>query len=142
MVIKQHLIDPEICIRCNTCEQSCPIGAVSHDNNNYVVDGEKCNFCMDCISPCPTGAIDNWRLVADAWPLDAQFSWNELPEQDERLMPAPLPSLEAMEDDVDALIALAHGGTGGRPVAPLSASKTTMRWLPLSATKTSLAAAS
>jgi benzoyl-CoA 2,3-dioxygenase component A len=22
---KQHLIDPEICIRCNTCEETCPV---------------------------------------------------------------------------------------------------------------------
>ena len=30
-IIKQHLIDPEICIRCNTCEETCPVGAISHD---------------------------------------------------------------------------------------------------------------
>ena len=54
---KQHLIDPEICIRCNTFEATCPVGAISHDDVNYVVDAEKCNFCLDCISPCPTGAI-------------------------------------------------------------------------------------
>src|SRR6516225_2118402 len=92
---KQHLIDPEICIRCNTCEQACPIGAVTHDDSNYVVDVEKCNFCMDCISPCPTGAIDNWRLVANAYPLETQFSWNELPAQEEGLAPSASPSLEA-----------------------------------------------
>ena len=63
---KQHLIDPEICIRCNTCEETCPIDAVTHDDNNYVVNAEICNYCMDCISPCPTGAIDNWRVVARA----------------------------------------------------------------------------
>ena len=22
-IIRQHLIDPEICIRCNTCEETC-----------------------------------------------------------------------------------------------------------------------
>ena len=38
--IKQHLIDPEICIRCNTCEATCPVSAITHDSNNYVVDGQ------------------------------------------------------------------------------------------------------
>src|SRR6202140_354169 len=62
-VLRQHLIDPEICIRCNTCEETCPSHAISHDSRNYVVDAAKCNFCNDCISPCPTGAIDSWRQV-------------------------------------------------------------------------------
>ena len=34
-VLKQHLIDPEICIRCNTCEAICPVGAITHDSMNY-----------------------------------------------------------------------------------------------------------
>ncbi len=81
-VQRQHLIDPEICIRCNTCEATCPVGAITHDTNNYVVDADKCNFCMACVPPCPTGAIDNWRDVprAQAYPLDAQFGWDVLPE--------------------------------------------------------------
>ena len=62
-VIRQHLIDPEICIRCNTCEATCPVGAITHDSRNYVVDAGKCNLCMDCIPPCPTGSIDNWRQM-------------------------------------------------------------------------------
>ena len=32
--IKQHLLDPEICIRCNTCESVCPVKAITHDSNN------------------------------------------------------------------------------------------------------------
>ena len=36
-VIRQHLIDPEICIRCNTCEATCPVNAITHDDRNYVV---------------------------------------------------------------------------------------------------------
>ncbi|MFX9995564.1 4Fe-4S binding protein, partial [Acinetobacter baumannii] len=78
-LLKQHLIDPEICIRCNTCEETCPVDAVTHDGNNYVVDASICNHCMDCISPCPTGSIDNWRVVAKAYSLEEQFSWSELP---------------------------------------------------------------
>ena len=61
--IRQHLIDPEICIRCNTCEETCPVDAITHDARNYVVDPAKCNVCNECIAPCPTGAIDNWRQV-------------------------------------------------------------------------------
>jgi benzoyl-CoA 2,3-dioxygenase component A len=82
-VLEQHLIDPEICIRCNTCEATCPIGAISHDDTNYVVDASKCNSCMACIAPCPTGSIDNWRTVwrATAYTLDEQLGWDELPEQ-------------------------------------------------------------
>ena len=64
--IKQHLIDPEICIRCYTCEEMCPVGAIAHDGLNVVVEASKCNFCMDCIAPCPTGSIDNWRVVEQA----------------------------------------------------------------------------
>ncbi|VVE46978.1 benzoyl-CoA oxygenase/reductase, BoxA protein [Pandoraea horticolens] len=83
-VLKQHLIDPEICIRCNTCEETCPIDAITHDENNYVVRADTCNGCMACISPCPTGAIDNWRdvLTAEAYSVDEQLTWDELPVQD------------------------------------------------------------
>ncbi|MDP3820821.1 MAG: benzoyl-CoA 2,3-epoxidase subunit BoxA [Burkholderiales bacterium] len=82
-VIKQHLIDPEICIRCNTCEATCPVGAITHDDRNYVVDPDKCNFCMACISPCPTGSIDNWRtmLRVKAYSPAEQLTWDELPPE-------------------------------------------------------------
>jgi benzoyl-CoA 2,3-dioxygenase component A len=83
IVIKQHLIDPEICIRCNTCEAICPVKAITHDSNNYVVDAEICNLCMACISPCPTGSIDNWRTMpkARAYSIEEQFGWGELPTE-------------------------------------------------------------
>ncbi len=82
-VIQQHLIDPEICIRCNTCEATCPIGAITHDANNYVVEADKCNLCMACVPPCPTGAIDNWRKMprAEAYSLEDQYGWDELPAE-------------------------------------------------------------
>ena len=80
-LIQQHLIDPEICIRCNTCEATCPVGAITHDSRNYVVDADKCNLCMACVPPCPTGSIDNWRQMpkVKAYSLDEQLSWDELP---------------------------------------------------------------
>jgi len=118
---KQHLIDPEICIRCNTCEATCPVGAVTHNDVSYVVDPEKCNHCMDCIAPCPTGSIDNWRIVRSPYSLEEQFAWIELPEQEE--LGDAAATVEAIESEVGVLLELAHSGTGGKAVAPASASR-------------------
>ncbi|MFO1216758.1 MAG: benzoyl-CoA 2,3-epoxidase subunit BoxA [Burkholderiaceae bacterium] len=107
-VLKQHLIDPEICIRCNTCEATCPKGAVTHDSRNYVVDPDKCNYCFDCIPPCPTGAIDNWRMMqkSHAYSLAEQFGWDVLPGEvalaataegdDMAAAPPPAPATQAV----------------------------------------------
>jgi benzoyl-CoA 2,3-dioxygenase component A len=116
--LRQHLIDPEICIRCNTCEETCPVDAVTHDSRNYVVDPAKCINCNDCISPCPTGAIDNWRVVDRAKPytLAEQFSWDALPAQqtlDEA--PSEIPS------DVVRITSVATAGQGGDVFPPWSA---------------------
>ena len=106
-LINQHVIDPEICIRCNTCEATCPVGAITHDSRNYVVIAEKCNFCMACVPPCPTGSIDNWRMrpKSAAYSVDEQLSWDELP--------APLSETE-----------LASMGGDAAPVAAASAAAT------------------
>jgi len=121
-VRKQHLIDPEICIRCNTCEATCPVGAVTHDDVNYVVNVDKCNFCLECIAPCPTGSIDNWRMVRVAYTVDEQLTWTELPRQED-LGEDATAAVDAEEDDVEQLLASAHAGTGGKAVAPASAAK-------------------
>ena len=99
-VIKQHLIDPEICIRCNTCETMCPVGAITHDSRNYVVDAAKCNWCNDCISPCPTGSIDNYRQMpkAKAYSLDEQLGWDSLPAELSRDQMAELSGGEVAEE--------------------------------------------
>ncbi|QIL81564.1 benzoyl-CoA 2,3-epoxidase subunit BoxA [Diaphorobacter sp. HDW4A] len=106
-ILNQHLIDPEICIRCNTCEATCPIGAITHDDTNYVVMADQCNGCMDCISPCPTGSIDNWRKVpvAEAYSLADQFGWEALPPElpPERLAAAALSSDAAGSAEVEDL---------------------------------------
>lgn len=83
--LRQHLIDPELCIRCNTCEETCPTGAITHDSRNYVVNADICNACLECIGPCPTGSIDNWRIVskASAYSVAEQLSWDDLPSQAE-----------------------------------------------------------
>ena len=119
-MIRQHLIDPEICIRCNTCEATCPVGAITHDASNYVVDAAVCNFCMDCVAPCPTGSIDNWLMVAAPFSVEAQFSWQELPP---RPAEGPMELADALDDEAVALLAEAHARAGGRARAPVTASK-------------------
>jgi benzoyl-CoA 2,3-dioxygenase component A len=117
--LRQHLIDPEICIRCNTCEETCPTKAVTHDTRNYVVDASLCNFCNDCISPCPTGAIDNWRMVDRAKPytLAEQLSWDTLPAE----TPVDVDSSTQLPADVAQITAVATAGQGGAVLAPWSA---------------------
>jgi len=131
--LKQHLIDPEICIRCYTCEMTCALEAITHDDANVVVDAQKCNFCMDCIPVCPTGSIDEWRVVEAPYSLDDQFSWEELPEQ------ADIPDggeaetgLEALDEGIAALLAEAHAGAGGKAKPPATASKPTVNLYTLS----------
>ncbi|MDB6090680.1 MAG: Benzoyl-CoA oxygenase BoxA [Gammaproteobacteria bacterium] len=120
-IARQHLIDPEICIRCNTCEATCPIGAVTHDDRNYVVKFDVCNACNACISPCPTGAIDNWRQVLrpKAYSLEEQLGWDQLPRQEELDIGAgtDLPT------EVVAATVLAIAGQGGVAPPPWSAQK-------------------
>jgi benzoyl-CoA 2,3-epoxidase subunit A len=124
-MVKQHLIDPEICIRCHTCEEACPVDAITHDDNNVVVDVAKFNYCMNCIAPCPTGSIDNWRVVLAPYSLEEQLGWTELPPQQElgESGAADVGVIEALDDSVSALIAEAHQGAGGLAKAPASASK-------------------
>uniref|UniRef100_UPI00333F5FFA benzoyl-CoA 2,3-epoxidase subunit BoxA n=1 Tax=Castellaniella defragrans TaxID=75697 RepID=UPI00333F5FFA len=89
--MKQHLIDPEICIRCGACEEACAINAITHDAQNYVVRPDVCRTDMACVPVCPTGAIDNWIRVlsAEAYSIEEQFTWNSLPEE--------APDLKALE---------------------------------------------
>jgi benzoyl-CoA 2,3-dioxygenase component A len=125
--IRQHVIDPEVCIRCYTCEEMCPIGAITHDDINVVVDASTCNHCMTCIAPCPTGSIDNWRVVASPYSIAEQLAWTELPAEQELGQElgigAAEHAIEAHDEATAALIAEAHKGAGGRTRAPASASK-------------------
>ncbi|WP_109465593.1 benzoyl-CoA 2,3-epoxidase subunit BoxA [Albibacillus kandeliae] len=124
--LKQHLIDPEICIRCYTCEMTCPVQAIVHDDNNVVVDASKCNFCMDCIPVCPTGSIDEWRVVNEPYSVEEQFEWMELPEQEEIEAGDADADADALDDAMAALLAEAHKGAGGKAKAPATASKPTV----------------
>lgn len=132
-VIKQHLIDPEVCIRCNTCEETCPVKAITHDSRNYVVDAAICNACNACISPCPTGSIDHWRTVAkaQAYTLEEQLGWDELPA--EKPLPADGATIAAAPSARSASSTTAPGAPATDAEAPqanaaTSPSSTTAPW--------------
>jgi benzoyl-CoA 2,3-dioxygenase component A len=116
-LIRQHLIDPEICIRCNTCESVCPVGAITHDDRNYVVRADVCNSCMACISPCPTGSIDNWRSVplVRAYSIEEQLTWDVLPAE------LPPEQLAAAGVDAEAEVIAQVAAVPVPPVEPSSA---------------------
>jgi benzoyl-CoA 2,3-dioxygenase component A len=126
---RQHLIDPETCIRCNTCEETCPVKAITHDGRNYVVDPAKCASCLACIAPCPTGAIDNWRSVlrTEAYGVEAQLTWDALPGEKALGLPvaadAPLQPASAPAGAAQAPSATVAGANvSGATVPPWSAS--------------------
>jgi benzoyl-CoA 2,3-epoxidase subunit A len=127
-VIKQHLIDPEVCIRCNTCEEACPVDAITHDSRNYVVNADICNACNACISPCPTGSIDHWRTVvkAQAYSLEDQLGWDELPAEE------PLAAHATVSDAAPATasipVAASTDAEAPQANAATSPSSTTAPW--------------
>lgn len=122
-IARQHLIDPEICIRCNTCEEMCPVKAITHDSRNYVVKFDVCNWCNACIAPCPTGAIDSIRNVGKDKPysLEEQYLWNVLPDKselDDRVVATQDNEIAA---EVEQITQIATAGQGGPTLAPWSA---------------------
>src|SRR5262249_5630049 len=116
-----------ICIRCYTCEEMCPIGAITHNDVNVVVEASKCNYCMACIAPCPTGSIDNWRVVRSPYTVAEQLGWTGLPAQEEFGNGAASgpgdPAIGARDEPIAGLLAEAQKGSGGRVKAPASATK-------------------
>jgi benzoyl-CoA 2,3-dioxygenase component A len=130
MLARQHLIDPELCIRCNTCESVCKPKAITHNARNYVVDFDKCNGCGDCLPPCPTGAIDNWRKVARPFSIDEQLTWDTLPTDAVDAASEPSARTDAIAaiagttdvpDEVRALEREARRAQGGEAPPPWSA---------------------
>ncbi len=65
------VVDSDLCIGCETCQEACPYGAPQFENAEDS-KMQKCNFCLDrwpegkkpiCVDACPTRALD-------AGPLD------------------------------------------------------------------------
>ncbi|MBT7710227.1 MAG: benzoyl-CoA 2,3-epoxidase subunit BoxA [Deltaproteobacteria bacterium] len=115
---RQHLIDPAICIRCNTCEEMCPIDAITHNDLNYVVKFDVCESCLQCIATCPTGAIDSWRDVAKPWSIEEQMTWDDLPDDQQGDVGG-----EGIDGEVSSMLEKAEAGQAGQALAPFSAAQ-------------------
>lgn len=126
--IKQHLIDPETCIQCNTCKSVCPEGAISNDTGKYVVDPDKCTSCMKCIPNCPTGAIENWRMVPHsmAYSLETQIAWDALPRE---LTAGELAAAGGPDTkEPEAVVSKPSKNVQGRPLSDLNIGSTLPPW--------------
>ena len=122
MLVRQHLIDPEICIRCETCAEMCQQDAISYDGVNVVVDYSICNYSMDCIAPCPTGAIDSWVMVENPCSVEDQFGWEEFPAASAGEN-GHAEIAEAVEEEVSDMLKAAHAGAGGETRRPGTSSQ-------------------
>lgn len=52
------------CIGCNTCVDTCPLGALSAKSKAIVIDRERCNGCGACAQECPTLSM---VLLGETW---------------------------------------------------------------------------
>jgi len=48
--------DPDECIGCGTCLETCQEDALSGENPFYI-DREKCSLCFECVAACPSKAL-------------------------------------------------------------------------------------
>ncbi len=45
------------CINCGSCEDTCPVSAISAGGDTYVIDPDTCTDCGSCADVCPVDAI-------------------------------------------------------------------------------------
>ena len=51
-------VDQDVCVGCGACVGSCPVNAISFDDNQKaVIDQNICVHCGSCVGACPVNAI-------------------------------------------------------------------------------------
>lgn len=50
-------VDIDTCIGCGACVATCPVQALSMDNDKAKVDPDVCVDCGACIGVCPVNAL-------------------------------------------------------------------------------------
>ena len=48
----------ELCKKCGTCIENCPVGAIHEEDKFPIFDYDKCIRCLCCDESCPHGAIE------------------------------------------------------------------------------------
>ncbi|MDO4488621.1 MAG: 4Fe-4S binding protein [Eubacteriales bacterium] len=48
----------DACLSCGSCEDQCPVSAISQGEGQYVIDADTCISCGSCADQCPVGAIE------------------------------------------------------------------------------------
>ncbi|MDK2825486.1 4Fe-4S dicluster domain-containing protein [Methanolobus vulcani] len=51
------VVDKNTCTGCEQCVNSCPVEAISMNDDVAVVDPNECVDCGDCVDVCPVEAI-------------------------------------------------------------------------------------
>ncbi|MBP1910215.1 indolepyruvate ferredoxin oxidoreductase subunit alpha [Methanolobus bombayensis] len=51
------VVDKNTCTGCEQCVDSCPVEAISMNDDVAVVDPNECVDCGDCVDVCPVEAI-------------------------------------------------------------------------------------
>ncbi|MBN2476560.1 MAG: 4Fe-4S binding protein [Pirellulales bacterium] len=51
------IVDKETCTGCESCVESCPLDAITMQDDIAVVDEEVCGDCGACVDACPVDAI-------------------------------------------------------------------------------------
>ncbi len=63
-IIPPYTINQETCIKCRTCEKTCPVNGFDIDADPPRVQ-DPCIGCSYCVMACPTGSIEaDWSLMA------------------------------------------------------------------------------
>jgi len=60
--------DPDTCASCGTCEERCPMGAITTPGGVTEHNPDRCIGCGLCVSTCPTGALTMVRKPAGQYP--------------------------------------------------------------------------
>jgi NAD-dependent dihydropyrimidine dehydrogenase PreA subunit len=54
---KMAYVITDECIACGSCEDECPVEAISEGEDKYVIDAKLCNDCGACADQCPVESI-------------------------------------------------------------------------------------